>query len=59
MEMFVLNLLVAIGLIWLGAYGTAYLIAGYILSNSEADILAKIRELKKEAEDIVDDYRNA
>lgn len=56
MEMFVLNLLVAIGLIWLGAYGTVYLIAGYILSNSEADILAKIRELKKEAEDIVDDY---
>lgn len=59
MEMFVLNLLVAIGLIWLGAYGTSYLIAGYILGNSEADILAKIRELKKEAEDIVDDYRNA
>ena len=59
MEMLVLNLLVAIGLVWLGAYGTAYLIAGYILSNSEADILAKIRELKKEAEDIVDDYRNA
>ena len=59
MEMFVLNLLVAIALIWLGAYGTVYLIAGYILSNSEADILAKIRELKKEAEDIVDDYRNA
>ena len=57
--MFLLNLLVAIGLIWLGAYGTAYLIAGYILSNSEADILAKIREIKKEVEDIVDDYRNA
>lgn len=59
MTMFILNLLIAIGLVWLGAYGTAYLIAGYILSNSEADILAKIRELKKEAEDIVDDYRNA
>jgi hypothetical protein len=59
MEMFILNLLVAIGLVWLGAYGTAYLIAGYILSNSEASILAKIREIKKEAEDIVDDYRNA
>lgn len=59
MEMFILNLLIAIGLVWLGAHGTAYLIAGYILSNSEADILAKIRELKKEAEDIVDDCRNA
>lgn len=59
MEMFVLNLLIAIGLVWLGAYGTAYLIAGYILSNSEIDILAKIREIKKEAEDIVNDYRNA
>ena len=59
MKMFILNLLIAIGLVWLGAYGTAYLIAGYILSNSEADILAKIREIKKEAEDIVDDYRNA
>lgn len=45
--MFLLNLLVAIGLIWLGAYGTAYLIAGYILSNSEVDVLAKIREIKK------------
>ena len=59
MEMLILNLLIAIGLVWLGAYGTAYLIAGYILSNSETDILAKIREIKKEAEDIVDDYRNA
>lgn len=59
MEIFILNLLIAIGLVWLGAYGTVYLIAGYILSNSEVDILAKIREIKKEAEDIVDDYRNA
>lgn len=59
MEMFILNLLIAIGLVWLGAYGTSYLIAGYILSNSEADILAKIREIKKEAEDTVNDYRNA
>ena len=57
--MFLLNLLVAIGLIWLGAYGTAYLIAGYILSNSEVDVLAKIREIKKEAEEATNDYRNA
>ena len=56
MEMLVLNLLIAIGLIWLGAYGTAYLIAGYILSNSEVDILAKIREIKKEAEEATNDY---
>ena len=54
--MFILNLLIAIGLVWLGAYGTAYLIAGYILSNSEADILAKIREIKKEAEEAANDY---
>lgn len=52
----ILNLLIAIGLVWLGAYGTVYLIAGYILSNSEVDILAKIREIKKEAEDTVNDY---
>lgn len=56
MEMFILNLLVAVGLVWLGAYGTAYLIAGYILSNSETDVLAKIREIKKEAEEAVNDY---
>ena len=55
MEMFILNLLIAIDLVWLGAHGTAYLIAGYILSNSEADILAKIREMKKEAEDALND----
>lgn len=55
----ILNLLIAIGLVWLGAYGTAYLIAGYILSNSEADILAKIREIKEEAEEAANDYRNA
>lgn len=59
MEMFVLNLLIAIGLVWLGAYGTAYLVAGYILSNSEVDILVKIREMKKEAEDALNDNRNA
>ena len=57
--MLLLNLLIAFGFVWLGAHGTAYLIAGYILSNSEVDILAKIKEIKKEAEDIVDDYRNA
>lgn len=56
MEMFILNLLFAIGLVWLGAYGTAYLIAGYILSNSEASILAKIREIKEEAEEAANDY---
>lgn len=56
MEMLILNLLIAIGLVWLGAYGIAYFIAGYILSNSEIDILAKIREIKKEAEEAVNDY---
>lgn len=56
MEMFILNLLIAIGLVWLGVYGAAYLIAGYILSNSETDILATIREIKKEAEETANDY---
>ena len=56
MEMLVLNLLIAIGLVWLGAYGTDYLIAGYILSNSEAYFLAKIREIKKEAEEATNVY---
>ena len=54
--MLLLNLLAAIGLIWLGSYGTTYLIAGYILNNSEVDILAKIREIKKEAEEAANDY---
>ena len=56
---YVLNLLIAIGLVWLGAYGTVWAIAKIIMESSDAEILAKVREIKKEAEDIVDDYRNA
>ena len=56
---YVLNLLIAIGLVWLGAYGTVWAIAKIIMESSDAEILAKVREIKKEAEDIFDDYRNA
>lgn len=56
MEMFVLNLLVAIGLVWLGAYGTAWAIAKIIMESSDAEILAKVREIRKEAEEAANDY---
>ena len=59
MQMFILNLLIAIGLVSLGAYGTAWIIAVYIVDHSEVEILAKIRELKKEAEEAANDNRNA
>lgn len=59
MTMFILNLLIAIGLVWAGAYSTAWAIAKIIMESSDAEILAKVREIRKEAEDIVDDYRNA
>lgn len=59
MAMFILNLLIAIGLVWAGAYSTTWAIAKIIMESSDAEILAKIREIRKEAEDIVDDYRNA
>ena len=55
MAMFILNLLIAIGLVWLGAYSTACAIAKIIMESSEAEILAKVREIKKEAEDALND----
>ncbi len=55
MLMLIVNILIAIGLIYLGAYGTAWVIAGYIIERPEAEILAKIRELKKEAEEAAND----
>ena len=47
MHFLVLNILFGIGLFCLGMYSTAWFIAGYIITNSEAKILADIRELKK------------
>jgi hypothetical protein len=52
----ILNLLIAIGLLWLGAYGTAWAIAKIIIESSDAEILAKVREIKKEAEEAANDY---
>ena len=56
MIMFILNFLIAIGLVWLGAYGTAWAIAKIIMESSDAEILAKVREIRKEAEDAANDY---
>lgn len=56
MVMFILNLLIAIGLLWLGAYGTAWAIAKIIMESSDAEILAKIRKIRKEAEEAANDY---
>lgn len=56
MAMFILNLLIAAGLVWAGAYGTAWAIAKIIIESSDAEILAKVREIKKEAEEAVNDY---
>ena len=58
MAMFVLNLLIAIGLIWVGAYITAWGIAKIIIESSDAEILAKVREIRKKAEDAVNDNQN-
>lgn len=56
MAMFFLNLAIAIGLFYLGAYTVSWAIAKFIIESSEAEILAKIREIRKEAEDAVNDY---
>lgn len=49
MQFLVLNILLGIGLFCLGMYSMSWLIAGYIISNPEAKILADIREIKKKA----------
>lgn len=46
--MFMLNLLILVIVFGLGMYATAWGIAKIIIESSEADILAKIREIKKE-----------
>lgn len=56
MAMFFLNLVIAIGLVVAGAYGTAWAIAKIIIESSDAEILAKIREIRKEAEEATNDY---
>lgn len=48
---FLLNLLIAIGLVYFGFHGCAWLIAKYILDTSEAEILAKVREIKNMAKE--------
>lgn len=49
--MFLLNLLIAIGLIYFGFHGCAWLIAKYILETPEVEILAKVREIKNMAKE--------
>ena len=56
MAMFILNLLIAIGLVQAGAYITAWAIAKIIMESSDAEILAKVREIRKEAEEAANDY---
>lgn len=47
--MVLVNILIAIVFFSLGMYATAWGIAKIIIESSEVDILAKIREMKKEA----------
>ena len=47
--MFMLNLLILVIVFGLGIFATVWRIARIIMESSEADILAKIREIKKEA----------
>ena len=54
--MVLVNILIAIVIYSLGMYATAWGIAKIIVESSEADILAKIREIKKEAEEAANDY---
>lgn len=46
MELIILNILIAIGLIFLGSYITAWGIADIIINKSEGELLAIIRDLK-------------
>lgn len=55
MAMFFLNLAIAVGLFGLGAYTISWAIAKFIIESTDAEILAKIRELRKEAEEAVND----
>ena len=52
----ILNLAMAAILLYGGFYFAVWLLARYIMTTSEVDILAKIREIKKEAEDALNDY---
>ena len=54
--MILVNILIAIAIFNLGMYVAAWGIARIIMESSEADILAKIREIKKEAEEAANDY---
>ena len=54
--MILVNILIAIAIFSLGMYTTAWGIARIIIESSEVDILAKIREMKKEAEEAANDY---
>lgn len=56
MIMFFLNLAIAIGLFYLGVHATSCAIAKFIVESSDAEILAKIKEIKKEAEGATNDY---
>ena len=55
MAMFFLNLVIAVGVFGLGAYTVSLAIAKIIIESTDAEILAKIRELRKEAEEAAND----
>lgn len=44
----ILNLIAAIGIFILGGYSVCWIIATYILTTPDAEILAKIKELREE-----------
>ena len=56
MLMFFLNLAIAFGLLYLGAFVVSWAIAKFIIESSDAEILAKIKELKNKAKEYENDY---
>ena len=56
MAMFFLNLVVAIGLFFLGAYSISLAIAKFIIESTDAEILAKVREYKRLQKEYENDY---
>lgn len=56
MVTFFLNLAIAIGLLYIGAYAVCLVIAKFIIESSDAEILAKIRELREKTKEYENDY---
>ena len=54
MGLIILNILIALGLLFLGSYITAWCIAEIIITKTEGELLGIIRELKNKAGDLND-----